>query len=286
MPALANQRHRAPLAGRLHLGHIATFNRVETDILPSIFADPATLIPFILIGFAAQLVDGALGMAYGQISSTLLISMGVQPKLASAGVHTAETFTTAVSAVSHVAHRNVDWRLFFKIVVPGVIGGVLGAYVLTEVPADTAKPIVLAYLTALGLYLFYRGVMHRHTERQPKVIAPLGLVGGFLDAAGGGGWGAIVTSNLLVQGSNPRHTIGTVNTAEFFVTVTISATFLATLGWNAFTTATLGLLIGGVLAAPFGALIAKRVKPDTLLTFVGALVTLTSLFGLYRAITA
>ena len=239
-----------------------------------------------LIGFAAQLVDGALGMAYGQISSTLLISMGVQPKLASAGVHTAETFTPAVSAISHVAHRNVDWWLFFKIVIPGVIGGVLGAYVLTQIPAGTAKPYVLAYLTLLGLYLFYRGVMHRHTERRPKVISPLGFIGGFLDAAGGGGWGAIVTSNLLVQGSNPRHTIGTVNTAEFFLTVTISATFLLALGWEAFTTATLGLLIGGVIAAPFGARIAKRVNPDTLLTFVGAVVTLTSFYGLYRARTS
>jgi uncharacterized membrane protein YfcA len=199
-------------------------------------------------------------------------------------VHTAETFTTAVSAVSHVAHRNVDWWLFFKIVIPGVIGGILGAYVLTAAPADVAKPVVLAYLAALGIYLFYRGVMHRHTERQPKIISPLGLIGGFLDAAGGGGWGAIVTSNLLVQGSNPRKTIGTVNTAEFFLTVTISATFLATLGWEAFTSATLGLLIGGVFAAPFGALIAKRVNPDTLLTFVGVLVTLTSGYGLYRAL--
>jgi uncharacterized membrane protein YfcA len=250
-----------------------------------LLADPSVLVPFILIGFAAQLVDGALGMAYGQISSTLLISMGVQPKLASAGVHTAETFTTAVSAISHVAHRNVDWWLFFKIVIPGVIGGVLGAYVLTQIPAGTAKPFVLAYLTVLGLYLFYRGVMHRHTERRPKIISPLGLIGGFLDAAGGGGWGAIVTSNLLVQGSNPRHTIGTVNTAEFFLTITISATFLLTLGWEAFTSATLGLLIGGVLAAPFGARIAKRVKADTLLTFVGAVVTLTSCYGLFRALT-
>jgi uncharacterized membrane protein YfcA len=189
-----------------------------------------------------------------------------------------------VSAGSHVAHRNVDRWLFFKIVIPRVIGGILGAYVLTAAPADVAKPVVLAYLTALGVYLFYRGVMHRHTERQPKIISPLGLIGGFLDAAGGGGWGAIVTSNLLVQGSNPRKTIGTVNTAEFFVTVTISATFLATLGWEAFTSATLGLLIGGVFAAPFGALIAKRVNPDTLLTFVGVLVTLTSGFGLYRAL--
>ena len=148
---------------------------------------------------------------------------------------------------------------------------------------------MLAYLTALGAYLFYRGVMHRHTERQPKIVEPLGAVGGFLDAAGGGGWGAIVTSNLLVQGSNPRKTIGTVNTAEFFLTVTISATFIATLtcpgcgNRQLLLKAMLGLLIGGVLAAPFGAWIAKRVNPDLLLTFVGAILTLTSGYGLYRA---
>jgi uncharacterized membrane protein YfcA len=257
---------------------------VETAIITSFLTDPSALLPFILIGFAAQMVDGALGMAFGQISSTLLVSIGVPPAAASAGVHTAETFTTAVSGISHVAHRNVDWKLFFRIVVPGVIGGVCGAYLLTQIKADVAKPFVLTYLTALGVYLFYRGIMHRHTERQPKVIAPLGLAGGFLDAAGGGGWGAIVTSNLLVQGSNPRKTIGTVNTAEFFLTVTISATFIIALGWEAFTTATLGLLIGGVLAAPFGAIIAKRVNPDLLLTFVGGLVTLTSGYALYRAL--
>ena len=230
------------------------------------------------------MIDGALGMAFGQISSTLLVSMGVPPAAASAGVHTAETFTTAVSGISHVAHGNVDWRLFFRIVIPGVIGGILGAYVLTQVDASTAKPIVLTYLTVLGLYLFYRGVMHRHTERQPRIVSPLGLVGGFLDAAGGGGWGGIVTSNLLVQGSNPRRTIGTVNTAEFFVTVTISATFIATMGLKAFTIATAGLLIGGVAAAPFGAWIAKRINPDLLLTLVGALLTAVSTYGLYRAL--
>ncbi|HJU77927.1 MAG TPA: sulfite exporter TauE/SafE family protein [Sphingomicrobium sp.] len=251
---------------------------------PEILADPAVLLPFILIGFIAQLVDGALGMAFGQISTTLLISIGVQPKFASAGVHAAETFTTAASAISHVAHRNVDWRLFFRIAIPGVLSGIVGAYLLTQLHAETAKPFVLAYLTSLGLYLFYRGVMHRHTERRPRIVEPLGVVGGFLDAAGGGGWGAIVTSNLLVQGSNPRKTIGTVNTAEFFVTVTISATFIAALGWSVFTIATLGLLVGGVLAAPFGAVIAKRVNPDRLLAFVGALVTFTSGYGVYRAL--
>jgi uncharacterized protein len=229
-------------------------------------------------------------MAYGQISSTILISIGVPPAAASAGVHTAETFTTAVSGISHVAHRNVDWRLFSRIALPGVAAGVLGAYVLTQVDASTAKPFVLAYLTALGLYLFYRGVMHRHTERRPRIVEPLGFVGGFLDAAGGGGWGAIVTSNLLVQGSNPRKTIGTVNTAEFFLTISISATFLATFTLAGtpedkalLVRAIAGLLIGGMAAAPFGAWIAKRVQPDTLLTFVGAVLTLTSMYGLYRA---
>ena len=248
-------------------------------------------MPFILIGFAAQLIDGALGMAFGQISTTLLITMGVPPAAASAGVHTAETFTTAVSGISHVAHRNVDWQLFFRIAVPGILAGIMGAYILTQVDASTAKPFVLAYLTALGLYLFYRGVMHRHTERRPRIVEPLGALGGFLDAAGGGGWGAIVTSNLLVQGSNPRKTIGTVNTAEFFLTISISITFLATLtltgseAEQAFLLkAVAGLVIGGVLAAPFGAWIAKRVNPDVLLTFVGAVLTLTSGYGLYRAL--
>ena len=242
------------------------------------------LLPFIAIGFAAQLVDGALGMAFGQISSTLLVTMGVPPAAASAGVHTAETFTTAVSAISHVAHRNVDWRLFFRIALPGIVGGVLGAFVLTRIDAATAKPIVLTYLTLLGLYLLWRGLMHRHVEREPRIVEPLGLAGGFLDAAGGGGWGAVVTSNLLVQGGSPRKTIGTVNTAEFFLTVTISATFIWQLGWAAFTVSTLGLLIGGVMAAPFGAWIAKRVVADTLLTFVGVVLTLSSLYGLYRAL--
>ena len=253
-------------------------------IIPTLLNDPSVLLPFILIGFSAQLIDGALGMAYGQISSTLLISMGVPPAMASASVHTAETFTTAVSGTSHIAHRNVDWNLLLRLAIPGIIGGVLGAYVLTSVNAAVAKPFVLGYLAILGLYLFYRGVMHRHVERRPKVVAPLGLAGGFLDAAGGGGWGGIVTSNLLVQGSNPRRTIGTVNTAEFFVTLTISATFIATLGWEAFTVATIGLLVGGVVAAPFGGWIAKRVNPDILLTFVGALLTCVSLYGLYRAL--
>jgi hypothetical protein len=242
------------------------------------------ILPFIAIGFAAQLVDGALGMAFGVISTSLLLGIGVPPAAASAGVHTVETFTTGVSGISHIAHRNVDWRLLARLAVPGVIGGVLGAYVLTQISADTVKPFVLAYLAAIGGYLIWRGFHYPPEHKAPRIVEPLGLAGGFLDAAGGGGWGPVVTGNLLVQGAEPRRTIGTVNTAEFLLTVSISATFIATLGWAAFTVATLGLLIGGVAAAPLGAWAARHAAPKILLVLVGVLLTATSLYGVYRAL--
>ena len=242
------------------------------------------ILPFIAIGFAAQLVDGALGMAFGVISNTLLISLGVPPATASAGVHMVESFTTAASGISHAAHKNIDWKLFARLLVPGVIGGILGAYVLTQIHAEVARPIVLAYLTAIGLYLLWRGIKYPPTDKKPKVIEPLGLIGGFLDAAGGGGWGPVVTSNLLVQGASPRKVIGTVSATEFFLTVTISATFIATLGFEAVTVATLGLLLGGVMAAPAGAAVAKRVPTKGLLVMVGVVLTITSGYGIYRAL--
>jgi uncharacterized membrane protein YfcA len=244
----------------------------------------AEVLAFIGVGFFAQLVDGALGMAFGVISSTLLLSLGVSPAAASAGVHTVESFTSAASAISHVAHRNVDWRLFGRLVVPSMIGGVLGAYVLTNTAAETARPLVLAYLTLIGLYLLWQGIMYPPRERQPRLVEPLGFVGGLLDAAGGGGWGAVVTSNLLVQGTSPRKTIGTVSTAEFFLTVTISATFIAALGVETFTVATVGLLIGGVAAAPLGAFVAARVPTKPILIFVGIVLTMTSAYGIYSAV--
>ena len=242
------------------------------------------LLPFILVGFAAQLVDGALGMAFGVISTTLLISRGVDPAVASASVHAVEVFTTGASGISHVAHRNVNWRLFRRIVIPGMIGGILGAYVLTQISASTARPLVLTYLAAIGLYLLIRAVRHAHQERKPRVVEPLGLVGGFLDAAGGGGWGPVVTSNLLVQGAHPRKVIGTVNTAEFFIALTISATFLLSLQSEALTVAMIGLLIGGIAAAPLGALVAKRVPARPLLGLVAVILIVTSLYGVWSAL--
>ncbi|MEJ7925454.1 sulfite exporter TauE/SafE family protein [Sphingobium sp. AN641] len=238
--------------------------------------------PFILIGFGAQIVDGALGMAYGVISSTLLLALGVSPSRASASVHVAETFTTAVSAISHILHKNVDWRLFARLIIPGVIGGVAGAYLLSNIDGAVIKPFVQIYLALIGVYLIWRGFHLPPKARDPKLVAPLGLVGGFMDASGGGGWGPIVTSNLLLQGASPRHTIGTVNSVEFFLTLSISITFLLHLGWEAFTAYTAGLLIGGVVAAPFGAMLARRVAPRILFTAVGIILTLTSLFGVVK----
>ena len=244
----------------------------------------AELLPYILVGFAAQLVDGALGMAFGVISTTLLVSRGVDPAVASASVHAVEMFTTGASGVSHTLHRNVSWRLFRRIAIPGVIGGVIGAYVLTQISAATARPFVLAYLAAIGFYLLWRALRHAHRERKPRIVEPLGLVGGFLDAAGGGGWGPIVTSNLLAQGAHPRKVIGTVNTAEFFVTVTISATFIVSLGSEAFTTAMVGLLIGGLAAAPLAGFVAKRVPAKPLLVMVSIVLILTSFYGIWSAL--
>jgi|SRR6476469_744622 len=242
------------------------------------------LLPFIGAGFAAQLVDGSLGMAFGVISNTLLISLGVAPAAASAGVHTVETFTTCVSGISHIAHRNVDWKLLGRLALPGIVGAAIGAYLLTQIDGATAKPFVLSYLTAIGLFLVWRGVRYPPHHKPPRIIAPLGFAGGFLDAAGGGGWGPVVTGNLLAQGAEPRKTIGTVNTSEFLVTVTSAITFIAALGWAAFTVATVGLLIGGILAAPLGAWLVKRIAPKPLLVLVGILLTLTSIYGVYRAL--
>lgn len=246
----------------------------------------ADLLPFILIGFAAQLIDGALGMAFGVITSTLLVGvLGVPPKLASAKVHVVEIFTTGVSGLNHLWHGNIDPRIFFRLVIPGVIGGVLGAYVLSNVDAEAARPFVLTYLAAVGLWLLWRGLDHKPIIKDPKIIAPLGLVGGFLDAAGGGGWGPIVTSNLLLQGAEPRKVIGSVNAAEFFLTSAISATFIWHIGIDQFGVAVVGLLIGGVLAAPFGAWAAKHIPARTLLLMVGVVLTITSAYGIYRALT-
>lgn len=246
--------------------------------------DLAALLPFIAVGFAAQAVDGALGMAFGVISNTLLVGvLGVPPAQASQRVHVVECFTTATSGLSHLLHGNIDRKLFFRLLIPGMIGGLLGAYVLTSLDAEVVKPFVLTYLTLIGLMLLHRGLRYPPQGKPAKVVAPLGLIGGFLDAAGGGGWGPVVTSNLLIQGADPRKVVGTVNSVEFFLTLTISAAFIYHLGFADVAGATLGLLIGGVAAAPLGAWAAKHIPARPMLVMVGVVLTATSAFGVWKA---
>ena len=205
------------------------------------------------------------------------------PALASQRVHLVECFTTATSGISHLLHGNIDKRLFFSLLVPGIIGGVLGAYVLSSLDAGVVKPFVLLYLTGIGIYLLVRGILYPPKIKEAKMIAPLGLIGGFLDAAGGGGWGPVVTSNLLIQGADPRKVVGTVNSVEFFLTITVSAAFIYHLGVADLAGATLGILIGGIMAAPLGAWAAKHFPAKQMLIMVGVVLTLTSAYGVYNA---
>ena len=245
----------------------------------------ADILPFIAIGFAAQMVDGALGMAFGVITQTLLVSvMGVPPAAASASIHMVEVFTTGASGASHIVHRNVDWGLFRRLVPFGVLGGVAGAYLLSNIDASAARPFVMLYLTGIGFYLLWKAIrLSRPRFEDPRFTRPLAAIGGFLDAAGGGGWGPVVTSNLLIQGGDPKKIVGTVNAAEFLLTLSISVAFIATIGLAAFTLVTIGLIIGGVMAAPFGALLVKRISPRKLLLAVAIVLIATSGFSVWRA---
>jgi uncharacterized membrane protein YfcA len=247
-----------------------------------------TFFLFLLVGVLAQAIDGALGMAYGVISSSVLLALGVPPAMASASVHAAEVFTTAASAGSHVAHKNVDWRLCIPLAVAGVIGGVLGAYVLTGIDGQVIKPFIIAYLALIGAWILWRAGHDITLRHLPTWVAgPLGLVGGFLDAVGGGGWGPTVSSTMVGAGHDPRKAIGTVNTAEFFLTVAVSATFvwaLVTGHWEEagalenHAAAVGGLVVGGLIAAPFAGLIVKKIPRKVLTYSVGFLLLFLAAF--------
>ncbi len=251
-----------------------------------------SFVLFAIVGFLAQIVDGALGMAYGVVSSSVLLSFGVPPAAASASVHAAELFTTAASASSHVWHRNVNWRLFRILAPVGILGGVVGTYILTAVDGDVLRPFVAAYLGLMGVYILFRA--HRAVRpvdsHHKAVVAPLGLFGGFADAVGGGGWGPVVTTGLVGSGGAPREMIGTVNTVEFFLTFAISFAFVVALltghwedagGLVQYAWAVAGLIVGGVLAAPLAGYVTKVLPQRALLVAVGSLVTL---LGIYQTI--
>ena len=238
---------------------------------------------FCLAGFIAQLIDGALGMAHGVTCTTLLLQLGVSPALASASVHTAKVFTSGVSGLSHLYFKNVDIRLFARLVIPGAIGAVIGAYLLADIlDGNVIKPYIAAYLLILGFVILIKSFGRFLIKDEVRHVGPLGFVGGLLDAIGGGGWGPIVTSNIIRQGKAPVMTIGTVNTAEFFVAIFSTGVFLALLGMQGWQPL-LGLIIGGIFAAPLGAYIVRIVKPKVLMFTIGVVIIITSCFTIYQS---
>ena len=240
------------------------------------------LIIFVIVGFAAQIIDGALGMAYGVSSTTFLLTVGISPAAASASVHTAEIFASGVSGISHLRFGNVDRELFKRLLIPGIIGGIAGAYILTTLPSERIKPFVALYLLVMGVIIVRKAMKKIEEKKSRAHLIPLGLVGGFFDAIGGGGWGPIVTSTLVARGEKPRFAIGSVNLAEFFVTVAEAATFFLTLGlvhWKVI----VGLTVGGVLAAPLAAYVCKRLPARALMVMVGTLIIILSIRTIFLA---
>lgn len=238
------------------------------------------ILLFIVVGFVAQMVDGAIGMAYGLTATSVLLSMSVSPATASASVHAAEMFTTGASGLAHLRAGNVVPRLVLRLAVPGVLGGVLGAYVLTELPVAYLKPVVSAYLVIMGAVILRRALRPPAPppEKPPRVTL-LGFGGGFLDAIGGGGWGPLVTSTLIGRGNVPRTAIGSTNAAEFFVTTAVTAMFVATIGLELWPVI-LGLVLGGVIAAPLAAMITRKLPDRPLMMIVGGVIILLSLRNL------
>ena len=232
---------------------------------------------YLLIGLAAQLVDGALGMAYGVTCTSFLLSMGVTPAISSASVHVAEMFTTGASAISHFRFKNINKKLFKSLLIPGVLGAVTGAYLLSDViDGNVIKPFMAFYMLVLGVIIIRKAIQKNFVKSKTKRIGLLAATGGFLDSIGGGGWGPIVTSTLLGQGRDPRYTIGSVNAAEFAITFASGITFLIFHGVNSWQVV-LGLIVGGVIAAPVGALVVGKIKRKPLMLTVGILVILLSL---------
>ena len=246
------------------------------------------ILLYVLVGFVAQMVDGALGMAYGVSSNTFLLSLGIPPAAASASVHMAEVVTTGISGFSHWKLGNVDWKLVRRLLLPGVVGGVIGAYVLTSIDGNILKPYIAGYLLLMGGIIIYKAftMKSQHTldEYHGPRVSILGLIGGFCDAIGGGGWGPVVTSTLVANGKHPRMTIGSVNFSEFFITLSESITFMLALRFGQYWQIILGLLIGGAIAAPLAALLSQKLPLKTLMIVVGILIVILSIRTLYLAV--
>ena len=236
---------------------------------------------YVLAGFVAQLIDGALGMAYGVSASSLLSVFGVSPQVVSATVHAAECFTTGASGISHHAFGNVDKVLFRRLLIPAVIGAVVGAYILTSIDGKALKPYISIYLVVMGVVIIAKAFSRVPPRKVTTHLAPLGFFGALVDAMCGGGWGPIVASNLIIRGNDTRITVGSVNAVEFFVTLAASITFFLTIGlthWNII----LALAIGGVIAAPLAAWAAKHIPHKPFMVIVGLLIVVINSLRIFK----
>ncbi|MBK9330362.1 MAG: sulfite exporter TauE/SafE family protein [Sphingobacteriales bacterium] len=247
------------------------------------FSFDKEFILFIGAGFIAQIIDGALGMAYGVSCSTLLLSIGVPPAIASASVHTAEVFTSGVSGLSHCdeKHRQPP---FFRLVFTSVAGAVIGAFLISRIlDGKIIKPYIAGYLILLGFYILMKVSGIYRLKGVTGGLPYLGFAGAFFDSIGGGGWGPIVTSNLIDKGNSPKEVVGTVNTAEFFVTFFSTGVFIFFLGIDSWKPV-LALIIGGVVAAPIGAYILRFMRPKTIMRLVGLLIITVSTYTIYKSL--
>jgi len=243
------------------------------------------LIIFAFIGFLAQLIDGALGMAYGVTSSSLLLTFGMAPAIASASIHLAEVVTTAASGASHIKFGNVDRQAIFKLIIPGSIGAFTGACFLSALPGDVVKPYISLFLLFLGLYVLFRFLFKFNPSSEKKSLnlsrkqsIPLGLIAGFADATGGGGWGPLTTPILLSKkGASARKVVGTVDTSEFAIAVSATLGFLISLGWEEVNWLwVIALMLGGIVAAPIAAWLVRKLPSYLLGVLVGGFIILTN----------
>ena len=243
-----------------------------------------TIALYTLIGCAAQMVDGAIGMAYGLTASSLLLTQGLAPATVSASVHTAEIFTTGISGFSHWRLGNFDRGIFLRLLAPGMVGGAVGALVLASSPAGIVRPLVSLYLLVMGFVILVKALrLPRPVPKSLRGVPPLAFAGAVLDAIGGGGWGPLVTSTMVGWGIVPRVAIGTSNAAEFFITVVIAGILLPSVDTGLWTVI-VGLVIGGAVAAPFAAFGARVMPARLLMAVVGAVVVSLSLNDLGRAL--
>ena len=246
--------------------------------------DSNLFITGLTIGAAAQLVDGALGMAYGVTATAVLLSKGIPPATATGSVHIAEIFTTGASGLSHWRMGNVNMKLFKALIIPGVIGGLIGVFLITSIDGDKIRPWISAYLLFMGISIFFKAFKRTYfrSKVNKRKITPLALFGGFVDSAGGGGWGSVVTANLLGSGHEPRKTIGSVNAAEFFITIITGSAFAVIIGFN-YWEIVAGLIISGMIIAPISAKILSKFPIRPLMAFVGSLIIMLSGFVIYQS---